>query len=395
MASRANPAVIGGFVLGAIALAVVGLVVVGGGRFFQHRQFWEAYFDESIKGLAIGAPVTFRGVKVGTVTDIRVIVNRHVTPDKASTDIMRTPVFFEISADRIGDTSGSDVRFEKDAAGVKRLFDFGLRAQLELQSLVTGQLGINLDFHPGAPMKLTGLSLKYPEFPTIPSTMAALGRSLDDLNLNEVAQDIRQTVKGIEKLVNSPEVKQIFVSANATLARVDALAANADAKIATLGPALEKATAALNETLESVRVLAQNVNHQTVPAASQALQDVGQLARRIESETVPGANQLLGDARQVARRLDAETVPAVNQLVGQVQHLAASFETTTEAIRLAVEQIQQLATTADSAVQDRQPLLFQINTALQEVSGAARSFRALADYLVRHPEALLFGKSGK
>jgi len=395
MASRANPAVIGGFVLGAIALAVAGLVVVGGGRFFQHRQFWEAYFDESIKGLAIGAPVTFRGVKVGSVTDIRVIVNRDVTPDTVTSGVLRTPVFFEISADRIADTAGKEVRFEKEAAGIKHLFDFGLRAQLELQSLVTGQLGINLDFHRGAPMKLTGLSLKYPEFPTIPSTMAALGRSLDDLNLNEVAQDIRQTVKGIEQLVNSPEVKQILVSAKTALARVDALAANADAKIATLGPALEKTTVALNETLATIRVLVQNVNSQTVPAASQALQDVGQLARRIESETVPGANQFLGDARQVAKRLDAETVPAVNQLVGQVRQLAESFETTSDAIRLAVEQIRQLATTADSAVQDRQPLLYQVNTALQEVSGAARSFRALADYLHRHPEALVFGKSGK
>jgi paraquat-inducible protein B len=395
MASRANPAVIGGFVLGAIALAVAGLVVVGGGKLFQHRQFWEAYFDESIKGLAIGAPVTFRGVKVGSVTDIRVIVNRDVTPDKVTTDVMRTPVFFEISADRIGDTSGSDVRFEKDAAGVKRLFEFGLRAQLELQSLVTGQLGINLDFHSGAPMTLTGLSLKYPEFPTIPSTMAALGRSLDDLNLNEVAQDIRRTVRGIERLVNSPEVKQVVLSANAALARVDALAANADTKITTLGPALEKTTEGLNETLATIRVFAQNVNDRTVPAVNQTLQDVGQLAHRIESETVPGVNEFLGDARQVARRLDAETVPAVNQLVGQVRQLATSFETTSEAVRLAVEQIRQLATTADAAVQDRQPLLYQINTALQEVSAAARSFRALADYLGRHPEALLFGKSGK
>ena len=395
MASRANPAVIGGFVLGAIALAVAGLVVVGGGKFFQHRQFWEAYFDESIKGLAIGAPVTFRGVKVGSVTDIRVVVNRDVAPDKVTADVIRTPVFFEISADRIGDIAGQEIRFEEDNAGMKRLFAFGLRAQLELQSLVTGQLGINLDFHSGAPMKLAGLSLKYPEFPTIPSTMAALGRSLDDLNLNEVAQDIRQTVKGIERLVNSPEVKQFLVSANAALARVDAVAANADAKITTLGPALEKSTAALNETLETVRVLAQNVNGQTVPAVSQTLRDVGQLARRIESETVPGANQLLGDARQVAKRLDAETVPAVNQLVEQVRHSAASFEATSDAVRLAVEQIRQLASTADAAVQDRQPLLYQINTALQEVSAAARSFRALADYLDRHPEALLFGKSGK
>src|SRR5512136_647970 len=98
MASRANPAVIGGFVLGAIALGVVGLVVVGGGKFFQHRQSWEAYFDESIKGLAVGAPVTFRGVKVGSVTDIRVILNRDVTPATVRTGVMRTPVFFEISA---------------------------------------------------------------------------------------------------------------------------------------------------------------------------------------------------------------------------------------------------------------------------------------------------------
>jgi paraquat-inducible protein B len=395
MASRANPAVIGGFVLGAIVLAVAGLVLVGGGKFFQHRQFWEANFDESIKGLAIGAPVTFRGVKVGSVTEIRVIVNRNVDPAAVSTDALRTPVFFEISADRISDKAGQEVRFDEDAAGIKRLFEFGLRAQLELQSLVTGQLGINLDFHTGAPMKLAGVSVKYPEFPTIPSTMAALGQSLDDLNLGELAQDIRRTVKGVEQLVTSPEIKQALVAANATLARVNTLVANADAKVTMLGPALDKTSAALTETLETIRVLAQTVNGQTVPAVNRTLQDIGQLARRIESETVPAANQFLGDARQVAQRLDAETVPAANQFLVQVRHLAAQFETTSEAAKLAVEQVRTLAGTVDTAVQDRQPLLYQINTTLQEVSAAARSFRVLADYLDRHPEALLFGKRGK
>jgi paraquat-inducible protein B len=127
MASRANPALIGGFVLGAVALAVAGLVVVGGGKFFQHRQYWEAYFDESIKGLAVGAPVTFRGVKVGSVTDIRVVVNRDVTPAAVKTDVLRTPVFFEISADRISDVAGDVVRFEREAEGIKRLLEYGLR----------------------------------------------------------------------------------------------------------------------------------------------------------------------------------------------------------------------------------------------------------------------------
>jgi paraquat-inducible protein B len=395
MASRANPALIGGFVLGAVALAVAGLVVVGGGKFFQHRQYWEAYFDESIKGLAVGAPVTFRGVKVGSVTDIRVVVNRDVTPAAVKTDVLRTPVFFEISADRISDVAGDEVRFEREAEGIKRLLEYGLRAQLELQSLVTGQLGINLDFHPGAPMKLAGMSLKYPEFPTTPSTMAALGRSLDDLNVNELAQDVRRTVKGIEQLVNSPEVKQTLIAVNAALAGLNALVANADGKISALASALDKTSVTLNETLDAIRMLAQNVNGETVPTIGRTFEDVAQLVRRIEAETVPEANQFLGNARQVAQRLDAETIPAANQLVTQVRQLAASFEATSASARLTVDQVRQLATTVDAAVQDRQPLLYQINTALQEVSAAARSFRVLADYLDRHPEALLFGKSGK
>lgn len=373
MASKANPAMIGGFVLGAIALAVAGLVVLGGGKFLQSREYWEAYFGESIKGLAIGAPVTFRGVRVGSVTDIKVVVNREAEAKGIRTGLIRTPVFFEISADRISDVSGKTIRFEKDSKVMDVLFERGLRAQLQVQSLVTGQLVINLDFNPGAPMRLAGNPLKYPEFPTIPSTMAALGQSLDDLDVGQLAQDIRRTVAGVESLVNSPEVKKALVTAVAALEGVDKLAADADAKVNTLGPALERTSVALNETLETIRTLAQDVNGQTVPAATETLKDI----------------------RQLAQRIDAETMPAANQLLEQVRHLAEQFETTSEAGRLAMEKVQSLAGTLDTAVQDRDPLLYQLKVTLQEVSGAARALRVLADYLDRHPEALLFGKGGK
>jgi paraquat-inducible protein B len=395
MARKASPAMIGGFLLGAIVLAVAALVLLGGGTLFQHRQFWEAYFDESIKGLAIGAPVTFRGVKVGSVTDIKVFVNRDVTPANFRTDVMRTPVFFEISANRISDMGGQEIRLEKDAAGIKRLLEYGLRAQLELQSLVTGQLAINLDFHPGAPMKLAGVSFKYPEFPTIPSTMAALGQSLDDLNVGELAQDIRRTVRGIEQFVNSPEIKQFLVYANKTLERANTLVTNADAEIATLGPALEKTTVALHDTLGTIRALAMNIDRQTVPAVGETLQDVRQLARRIEGETVPAANQLLGDAQQVARRLEAETVPAATQVLTDLRPLLGQTVKTVEAARATLEQAQQTLAISQEAVEEGSPLQFQIRTTLQEVSGAARAIRSLSNYLERHPEAVLFGKEGK
>jgi paraquat-inducible protein B len=385
MARKTNPAIIGGFLVGAVILAVAGLVIFGGGKFFRSTQRWVAYFDESVKGLAIGAPVTFRGVKVGSVVDIKVVLD-------PKTVQVRTPVVFEIEANRITEPGGRAVPFTEDREGAKLAFEHGLRAQLELQSFVTGQLGINLGFHPNSPMHLVGGTTPYPECPTIPSTMAELGQSLNDLDVSQLGRDIRKTVEGAERLVNSPEVKQILVSAAAAMEEVNKLVANSDAKVTSLGLILEKTSANLNETLAAIRTLAQHVDSQTVPAVTGAFSDAGQLARRIDSETVPAANQLLGDAQQVARRLDAETVPAANQLLGEARQLAAQLKTTSEAARLAVEQVRRLATTVDTSVQDDSPMVFELKRALQEVSGAARSLRALAEYLDRHPEALLFGK---
>ena len=73
--SKANPAVIGGFVIGAIALIVIGLLVYGGAGWFVQRNKYVAYFPGSVKGLLVGAPVDFRGVTIGQVTEIRVLFN--------------------------------------------------------------------------------------------------------------------------------------------------------------------------------------------------------------------------------------------------------------------------------------------------------------------------------
>ena len=110
MARKANPALIGAFVLGAIVLAVVGLIVFGGGKFFTQEQVIVAYFYESVKGLSIGSPVTFNGMKVGAVTDIKVVVD----PKEMK---IRTPVFFEMEAHRFTEASGGEIKFRKGAPG--------------------------------------------------------------------------------------------------------------------------------------------------------------------------------------------------------------------------------------------------------------------------------------
>src|SRR5947199_9901824 len=75
MARRANPPLIGAFVVGGLTLAVVGLVVFGGGRFFRLTKPAVAYFEGSVKGVAIGAPVTFQGAKIGSITDVRCVLD--------------------------------------------------------------------------------------------------------------------------------------------------------------------------------------------------------------------------------------------------------------------------------------------------------------------------------
>ena len=68
--------IIGAFVVGAVAIVVAGLFVLGGGKFLKKKYIHVMYFDGSVKGLKVGAPVTFRGVEIGTVTNIAIRANR-------------------------------------------------------------------------------------------------------------------------------------------------------------------------------------------------------------------------------------------------------------------------------------------------------------------------------
>src|SRR5690242_12946620 len=135
MAKNTNPKLIGGFVLGALALVVVGVLMFGGGQFLVTKRPAVLYFEGSLGGLAPGAPVNFRGVKIGTVTGMQI----EYDVEKQEVHI---PVFVEIEPDRIQITSG-----KRDERNIATLVRRGLRAQLVVQSLVTGQASVQLDFH--------------------------------------------------------------------------------------------------------------------------------------------------------------------------------------------------------------------------------------------------------
>src|SRR5690242_2285027 len=94
---RANPALIGAFVLGAVVLVGAVVVVWGSGRFFRNTKTFVAYFSGSVNGLNPGAPVKFRGVKIGSVTEIRL---RQVDPTRiAAAEAHSIPVHFAVDLD--------------------------------------------------------------------------------------------------------------------------------------------------------------------------------------------------------------------------------------------------------------------------------------------------------
>ncbi|RMD52428.1 MAG: MCE family protein, partial [Nitrospirae bacterium] len=206
MSKKVSPTMIGTFIVGGIIIFIVGLIVFGTGHFFSEKQMYVLYFEGDIKGLSVGAPVAFRGVRIGRVKSIKVIFNQ-----KDLT--IRIPVIIEIQKKKLIRLGGTG-KYNKPLHEI--LIDRGLRAQLQVQNLVTGQLMIALDFHPDTPKRLVSGNSEYPEIPTIPSSMEELSKTLERLPIDKLINNLLSTLKEIDELVNSPELKNTLISLSST-----------------------------------------------------------------------------------------------------------------------------------------------------------------------------------
>ena len=148
-----RPAAVGGFILGALALGVAAILFFGGSHLFSQTSRFVVFFNGSLAGLDVGAPVTFRGVRIGSVQ--RIVLR--FAPD---TITARVPVFLEIDADRV---SWEGTKAPATRADAQRLVEAGLRAQLAPESLLTGKLRVDLDFRADAPAQLVGAIPDVPE----------------------------------------------------------------------------------------------------------------------------------------------------------------------------------------------------------------------------------------
>ncbi len=335
MSKQANTTLIGGFVIGAVALIVSGILLFGSGKLFSHQRKFVLFFEDSVKGLNIGSSVDFKGVTIGTVTDIKIILNKKDLS-------LLIPVFIKIEPNRITfDNTQSELKELVETQGIENIETFtqllvsrGLKAQLSMQSLVTGQLGIHLDFYPDRPLRIVGAEPSYTEIPTTESSLSALSKTLENIPLAEIADKVEKTLDGIEKVVNSPELAGTLVS--------------------------------LHETVDEAHAFVKTLDSQVVPLAASTQLTLGE------------AKKLFGNAAQLARNLDSRIAPLIASLEDTSKAAGATLKSTNTAV--------------EGFAGANSPVRYELLKTLNELSAAARSFRLFAEYLESHPEAVIRGK---
>jgi paraquat-inducible protein B len=223
MNKKISPTLIGAFVVGAVALIVIAVVILGSGRLFRHTQEFVLYFDSSVNGLRVGAPVKFRGVEIGSVKKILL----QLDPDMKTQHI---PVIIAIDVGKVTKRGGQG-DFLDDPEAVKAAIDHGLRGQLQMESLLTGLLYVGLDVVPNASpnfIQPAENSPPYQEIPTVPTAFEkaqdAATRIIDkfeEIDFKKLIGSVEQAANGINATVNSPALRSALQSLEKTMPKVD------------------------------------------------------------------------------------------------------------------------------------------------------------------------------
>lgn len=319
MSKQPNPTLIGSFVLGGAALLVAAVLIVASDSWFSDRLRYVIYFDGSINGLAVGSSVLFRGVPVGYVTDVEVLADY-------SNMQFSVPVYVDINRDVIKRVD--EVTRDPDSV-MEELIENGLRASLATGSFITGQLIVELDFHPDSAPQYKSQNDDVPEIPSIATGIQAVINNTQQLmeqiqgevDIVAIAKDIASAIAGLDELVNSGDLRAALAGANSLI--------NA--------PQTQQVPAELNQTLAELR-------------------------------------QTIGAVDDFARDLDAN-LPKI------ASSLNATLAQATDVLAL-----------AERSIGEDTDLSYRISGALREIENAARSVRILTEYLEQNPNALLTGK---
>jgi paraquat-inducible protein B len=301
MSKKSNPTMIGAFVVGAIVLAVVGVTIFGSGRLFRETYKYVCYFESDVSGLATGANVKLKGVKIGTVDSILLSVGDMAALSGAR-EKFYVPVIIELDADKV---SSLGAEAKPDPETISELVARGLRAQLASESFVTGVLYVKLDLFPGTRGLRLGDEARapYPEIPTLPSQLeevwlkaAQFLADLQAIDLKGLVDEFKLAATTARELLASQGLKDAVDHLDDTVRTIDSTLESLRATSDTTRAALEPLRRELEPTLAEMRATLSELR-KTSSTAGDVL--------RPDSPLIVALEKALGDAADTARTLQS------------------------------------------------------------------------------------------
>jgi paraquat-inducible protein B len=230
------------------------------------------YFDESLRGLSVGAPVALLGITAGEVVDVSLEIDPKKGRPRGRVEIVAYPERVVRRLSESSEQKGRDV-IENTAsrhAFFKRLIEReGMRAQLRSGSIVTGERYVALDFFTGVPPATVDWSLAEPVVPTVPGTLPELQAKLesilvkvDSIPFQKVGEDLAKTLESANRMMAdldtqvTPELKTTLAELRTTLATADRVLKGADNNITSAdAPTMQALQQALDEIAGAARAL--------------------------------------------------------------------------------------------------------------------------------------------
>ena len=215
---------------------------------FTEKVRFVMFFEDSVRGLTVGAPVEFKGIKVGSVIGVRLEYEER-------TGAFRIPVVVELEPERILDRGERMKKAPRDA--FQSLVKRGLRARLQTGSLLTGQLFIDLDMQPKTPIRLVGAGRTELELPTVmgnleqmTTQMKGIVDKLDKVDIVAIGSELQSTLKGTAAIANSPNLDKTIADLAASLSSLRGILRKVDDRAEPITANLEQALAAARDALE-------------------------------------------------------------------------------------------------------------------------------------------------
>jgi len=327
VSARTHTRAVGAFVLGAVAVVIAAIVVLSSGNWLARRDRFAVYFPGSVRGLDKGSPVTFRGVKVGEVHDVKaVLTGRPEAPVQIEVVIEIQGSVVEIPEGQSLPPALAPSASREEFA--QELLKRGIRARLRSASLLTGQKYIDLDFLPKEPARFAGLRPRYPELPTSPTSLEKLGDRADaffaklaELPVEEMLDDLRKATQAAREVLESRDLRDAFAGASRSALKAESTLAQMEKTLRTADDSLGALRSETGPTADEVR---------------QTLRSFRETAARADEslDTLRGTLRGHDDTRLTATRALEELTHTLQVLRNFVDYL----QTHPEAVVLGKEQ---------------------------------------------------------